>query len=80
MPIIVPEDQLDFELAALKLLDKDTKAAAKQLNRAGARQLVDTYYRTQKMRIVMNNQIAAASRMAFRLDRRVGSHRSRIAS
>jgi len=62
MPIIVPEDQLDFELAALKLLDKDTKAAAKQLNRAGARQLVDTYYRTQKMRIVMNNQIAALNR------------------
>jgi len=62
MSIIVPEDQLDFELAALKLLDRDTKAAAKQLDRGGARHLVDIYYRTQKMRIVLGNQIAALVR------------------
>lgn len=60
--IPIPDDQLDFELAALKLLDKDTKVAARQLDRSGARPLVYTYYRTQKLRIVLGNQIAALVR------------------
>jgi hypothetical protein len=52
-------DILDFELEAIKQLDKDTKAAAKQLDREGARLLVDLYYRSQKGRIALGNQVNA---------------------
>lgn len=52
-------DTLDFELEAIKKVDKDTKKAAALLEREGARLLVDQYYREQKGRIAMGNQLNA---------------------
>lgn len=57
--MLTTPDTLDFELEAIKILDKDTKKAAALLEREGARLLVDQYYREQKGRIAMGNQVNA---------------------